>query len=158
MPNEVLDQAPGVQAPIKPALVLDQCSHRLRIEGWHQLEELRRAAMAPRIGPWKHALSGLSVGARTELLAAVVAARSRMLGPPGPPSTEVAVAASICFGTLRYESMVQARDGELVALSAGWGWSVSQTREAVAVICSVIGQGSLCGSPCSMRVPGCGSV
>ena len=143
-----------MQAPIPSALVIDIGPSRLRIEGWHQLAELRQAALAPRIGPWKHALSGFSVGARTELLAAMVAARSRVLGPPGPPSTEVAITASICFGTLRYESLVQARDGELAVLGAGWGWSASQIQGAVAAVCSVIGPGSLCGVSCSMRVPG----
>ena len=124
-----------------------------RLTNWPQLEELRKAAMATKVGSWNHALSGLRAGAGTELLSAISAARARVLGPHLPASADAAVTAAILHGTLRYDVLTLAKDRGITSLGLLWGWSQSQVGSAIAAVQSVIGASPLAGSECLCVAP-----
>ena len=105
------------------------------------------------MGSWHHALSGLRAGAGTELLAAVTAARSRVLGPPMTPSAEAGAVASILFGTTRYDTLIMAREGGFAALGHLWGWTAPQVESAVIAVQALIGKQPAQGGECLCQVP-----
>ena len=121
--------------------------------GWPQLDELRKAATATKVGSWNHALSGLRAGAGTELLSAISAARARVLGPHLHASADAAVTAAILHGTLRYDVLTLAKDGGIASIGLLWGWSQSQVGSAIAAVQSVIGARPLVGSECLCLIP-----
>ena len=106
------------------------------------------------MGCWRHALSGLRVGAGTELLAAVSAARYRVIGPPLDASRDVAVTSAILYGTLRHEALLIARDGGFQLLGSAWGWSNDQVASAGRTVAAVIGASPAQLVDCYSSLPG----
>ena len=140
--------APPSSFPVRSSPLL--CCHP---DAWPQLEELRKAASASKIGSWRHALSGLKAGAGTELLAAISAARCRVLGPPLNPSAETAAVASILFGTVRYDLLRHARDGGFATLGQRWGWSHDQVESATTAVRAIVGAHTPVGTECGCSIP-----
>ena len=121
-----------------------QFSHALlqyHLTRWPQLDELRLAADARSIRRyrWRHALSSLAACARTELLGAIFAGRSRMTIPTSSNPEAISHITAISYGTLRYEALTILRDGGLAALSCGWSWSAEQSSDVLATVQSLIG-------------------
>jgi hypothetical protein len=126
-----------ISSPLPPS---DIPLLQYHVTRWPQLDEVRRSA-GGRHDRWRHALTGLPAGARTELLGAVYAGQARLAGPPRSASEDIPLSTALLYGTLRFEALTLLRDGGLTTLGNGWSWPEDRIAEALHTILGLIGAG-----------------